>query len=199
MNKITTLRQIAGLNNTLSKLSENIILIIDAQKEYLNGALPLFNIKESISAFSKFLKRARNLNIPIIHIIQINSENSKVFNPKGEFVEIIEEIKPLNNEIIIKKKFPSAFTETNLNEILKNFNTKNLIITGYMTHMCVNSTVRNATELGYNCTVIEELTTTRDLIIKEKIIPAEIVKSVHLAGLADRFVLVCQSANELED
>lgn len=193
-----TLREISNLSNIPAKLADSVLIIVDAQKEYTEGILPLFEIEKSIDALEKFLKKARSLNIPIIHVVQIGKSGGKICNPEGPFVEIIDKVKPIEGEYVIEKRLPSSFKGTTLQETLEKIGKKDLIIAGYMTHMCVNSTVRDAAELGYNCVVVEELTTTRDLPdANGNIIPANIVKSVHLAGLADRFVIVCKSVEEL--
>lgn len=193
-----TLREISNLPNTPAKVADSVLIIVDAQKEYTEGILPLFEIEKSIEALAKFLERARLNKIPIIHIVQIGKSGGKICNPEGPFVDIIDKIKPQNGEYVIKKTLPSSFKGTILKKTLEKIGRKDLIIAGYMTHMCVNSTVRDAAELGYNCTVIEELTTTRNLPdIEGNIIPANIVKSAHLAGLADRFAIICKSAEEL--
>lgn len=194
-----TLREIANLVNIPAKLTDSVIIIVDAQKEYTEGILPLFEIDKSISALADFLKRARSLNVPIIHVVQIGAKGGKICNPDGPYFEIIDAVKPAKNEFIIEKTLPSSFKNTKLLEILEQIGKKDLIITGYMTHMCLNSTVRDATELGYKCTVIEELTTTRDLPGQNgELIPAKTVKAVHLAGLADRFAIILKSSEELE-
>lgn len=197
-----TLREISNLSNIPAKLADSVLIIVDAQKEYTEGILPLFEIEKSIDALAKFLERARSIKMPVIHIVQVGKEGGKICNPEGPFVDIIDKVKPKEGEYVIEKRLPSSFKGTTLKETLekidKEVGKKDLIITGYMTHMCVNSTVRDALELGYNCTVVEELTTTRDLPdVNGNIIPASTVKSVHLAGLADRFAIICKYAEEL--
>lgn len=197
-NTIKTLRQINNISDTPAKLSDSVLIIVDAQKEYTEGSLPLAGIKESINALSRFLQKLREISFPIIHVIQVGKKGSHICNPDGPFAEIIDEVKPIEGEYIVEKRLPSSFKSTNLQEILENLRKKDLIIAGYMTHMCLNSTVRDATELGYRCTVVEELTATRDLPDgKGGIIPAKFVKDIHLIGLSDRFAIVCKSADEL--
>lgn len=193
-----TLRELANLSNEPAKLSESVFIIVDAQKEYTEGILPLFEIDKSIEALSKALKKARELKIPIIHVMQIGAKGGLICNPDGPFVNVIDKVKPIEGEYIVEKKLPSSFKGTNLQEILEKIGKKDLLIAGYMTHMCVNSTTRDAAEMGYRCTIVEELTTTRDLPSSDgEIIPASTVKKVHLAGLADRFAIICKSLEEL--
>lgn len=199
MEKPKTLREISNLSNTSAKLSDSVLIIVDAQKEYTQGLLPLTGINESIKTLAKFLQKVRDLKVPVIHVVQIGKEGGPICDPKGPFIDIIDEVKPVEGEYIVEKHLPSSFKNTNLQEILEKTGRKDLIIAGYMTHICVNSTVRDAAELGYRCTVVEELTTTRDLPDgKGGIIPAKFVKDIHLIGLSDRFAIICKSADELK-
>ncbi len=193
-----TLRQMACIENSTPRLADSVILVVDAQKEYTEGALPLSGINESIAALAAFLQRARATRIPIIHIIQLGKPGGRIMASDGPFAEIIDAVKPLAGEIVIEKRFPSSFTDTTLHTELEKLGRKDLIITGYMTHMCVNSTARDATEKGYLCTLVSELTTTRDLPDGHGgVIPAATVKAVNLASLADRFAVVITSADEI--
>ena len=69
---------------------------------------------------------------------------------RGEYGhDIIDEIKPISGEPIIDKPGYSAFAYTDLELILKNRDIKNLMITGVTTEVCVSSTFRQATDLGF--------------------------------------------------
>ena len=194
-----TLRQLAGVQNITPRLAKSVILVVDAQKEYTEGALPLFGIKASIAALAAFLQRARTAQTPIIHIVQRGKAGGAIMASDGPFADIIDAVKPLAGEVVIEKQWPSSFTGTTLQSELEKLGLKDLIITGYMTHMCVNSTTRDATEKGYRCTLVSELTATRDLPdVNGGVIPAATVKVVSLASLADRFAVVIASANEIQ-
>jgi nicotinamidase-related amidase len=195
---IATIRQLAGLPDKPAPLADSVVLVIDAQKEYTEGKLPLAGIEDSINALAIFLERARKAGAPVIHVVQISKPGGKIFNPGGTFVQIIDKVKPAECEIVIEKKLPSSFTGTTLGAELEKIGRKDLIITGYMTHMCLNSTTRDAAEAGYRCTIVADLTATRDLPgLDGAIIPAEIVKAVSLASLADRFAIVLYKADEI--
>lgn len=193
-----TLRQLAGIHDVAPKLAESVVLVVDAQKEYTEGALRLVGISESISALAGFLDRARAAQVPIIHIVQLGKPGGAIMASDGPFADIIDAVKPMAGETVINKHFPSAFTGTPLQSELERVGRNALIITGYMTHMCVNSTTRDATEKGYRCTLVAELTATRDLPDGHGgVISASSVKAVNLASLADRFAVVVNSANEI--
>lgn len=194
-----TLRQIAGLPSRPAPLARSTIVIIDAQKEYTKGVLPLRDIEPSIDALARFLARARAAQVPIVHVVQLGAPGGKICDPQGPFVEIIDKVKPVAGEPVVEKHFPSSFTQTTLDAELTKIGRKDLIIAGYMTHMCVNSTTRDATEAGYRCTLVAELTTTRDLPDGQGgVIDARTVKAVNLASLADRFAIVVESSDDLD-
>ncbi len=195
---VETLRQIAGLPKTPAPLSESVILIVDAQKEYTVGRLPLDGIDSSVLALAKFIETAREKGVPIIHIVHHALASSEVFATGSKTAEIIDELAPLVNEEVVVKSFPSSFTGTTLREHLDNLGRTNLLVCGYMTHMCVSSTVRAATESGYNCTIVEEFTATRDLPgVGGGVIEAKVLKAAILAAMSDRFALVVKSASDL--
>jgi nicotinamidase-related amidase len=72
---------------------------------------------------------------------------------------------------------------TNLLELLKNWETERVIITGMMTHMCVDATARAASDFGFQIIIAEDACATRDLKYGDTIIPAEHVHKAFLAAL----------------
>jgi nicotinamidase-related amidase len=193
-----TLRQLSGAPDRPAALTESVVIVIDAQKEYTEGILPLAGIDRSIAALAAFLARTRTAGVPIIHVVQIGKPGGPICAPDGPFVAVIDAVKPRPGEIVVEKRFPSSFTGTTLEQELVRLGKKNLVLTGYMTHMCLNSTTRAAAEAGYHCTVVAELTATRDLPDgRGGVIPAAIVQAATLASLRDRFAVVVETAAEI--
>ena len=98
------------------------------------------------------------------------------------------------------KGMPNAFAGTELAEVLRKSGVESLIVAGFMTHMCVSSTVRAAVDLGFGCTVVAGACATRDLPDGQGgVIAAGPLHWAELAALADRFAIVVPDSAALID
>lgn len=189
-----------GAKSEAARLSDSVLIIIDAQREYVDGKLRLDGIEASLKEASLMSERARKSGTPVIHIMHKGKAGGTLFNPDGPYIEIAKPVTPKPNETIVIKTLPNAFAGTNLDELLSRIGRKNLIVIGYMTHTCVSSTVRAALDRGYHTTVIAKATATRDLPAPEGgIIPAQTLQRASLAALADRFATIVQGAQDIPE
>jgi len=183
-----------------SRLSESVVLIIDAQREYTSGRLPLAGVDDALRQTARLLARARAAGLPVIHIQQVSKPGRGLFDPRGSFVAFAPEATPAAGETVIPKLLPNAFAGTTLDQTLKQCGRKNIIISGYMTHMCVSATARAAFDLGYHTTVIADACATRDLPDgRGNTLAAAAIHRVALAELADRFSTVVETLDQIPD
>jgi nicotinamidase-related amidase len=70
--------------------------------------------------------------------------------------DIIDELKPEGGETVVDKPGKGAFFATDLGFILQNRGISSLVVTGVTTEVCVNTTVREANDRGYECLVLED-------------------------------------------
>ncbi len=124
-------------------MSKKALIIIDIQNDYFeNGAIELVNPIEASLKARKVLDSFREKNLPIVHIQHLSADptNMPIFVPGTFSSEIHENVKPLEGEKVIQKYYPNSFKETDLLDFLKANEVTELIVTGMMTHMCVDST-----------------------------------------------------------
>jgi nicotinamidase-related amidase len=75
---------------------------------------------------------------------------------KGEETQVIDALRPLDDEIVIHKTATGFFGITNIDQVLTNLGIQNLVIGGVVTHQCVETTVRGASDYGFNVVLIED-------------------------------------------
>ena len=195
-----TLLKMVGVKSEASHLSDSVVVIIDAQREYVDGKLRLDGIDASLKEASIMLERARKAGTPVIHVVHKGKPGGVLFNPDGPYFEIASAVAPKQDEPVVVKTLPNAFAGTKLEDLISKTGRKNLIVIGYMTHMCVSTTVRAALDKGYRTTVVAGATATRDLPDGSGgTVSAKDVQRANLAALADRFATVVQSAKEISE
>jgi len=74
--------------------------------------------------------------------------------PKGSWdAQVLDAIKPADDEIVIPKTSSSPFMSTNIDYVLRNLGVRSLIIAGILTDQCIDSAARDACDLGYLVTI----------------------------------------------
>lgn len=70
--------------------------------------------------------------------------------------EVLDEIKPVPGDIVLRKATISAFTSTGLDALLRALGVTDLVFVGISTNMCVDTTARDAADRGYRCLLVED-------------------------------------------
>lgn len=192
MSEPKTLLQFAGANLEPAKLGEACLIIIDMQNEYLEGPIAVSGADEAITHARNLLEKARLAGSSIVHVAHKGREGG-MFDRDADRGQIVEALKPLSTEEIIEKSLPNAFAGTELQNLLSSLGCKDLIIIGFMTHMCVSSTARAALDLGFRVTIDAESCATRDLPDgRGGIVEAATLHDVALVELSDRFAVIAR-------
>lgn len=168
------------------------LLIIDMQNDYFpGGSMELVEPEKAGEKAQKLLEHFRAASQPVVHIqhIAINP-GATFFLPDTAGAEIHHCVKPAKGEKIVRKHFPNSFLETDLLEYLKAENITDLVISGMMTHMCVDATTRAAKDLGFQLILIGDACATRDLSFNGVNVKAEDVHHAFLASLQGTYAKV---------
>ena len=193
-----TLLQIAGAPLHPSALDKSALVIIDAQLEYTKGSLPLDGVDAAIVEAAKLLTLARKSGVPVFHIVQHAPSGRPLFAEDGPFAAIVPLLTPAAGEVVVRKTLPNSFAGTDLDALVKSTGRSELILAGFMTHMCVSATARAALDLKYRTTIVANATATCSLPDPlGGLIPASVVHRVALTELADRFAIVVKDTAAL--
>ena len=201
-NQPNTLFAISGASPRPAPLRRSVLVLIDAQNEYLDGALPLAGIEAAIGEAARLLRAARHAGGGVIHVVHHSAPGRPIFAPGSHGAEIIPALTPLGGEPVVVKGLPNAFAGTALAESLAAFAQEGktgLVIGGFMTHNCVEATARAALDRGQLATVVAAATATRDLPdpLGGSAMPAGTIQRASLAALADRSALIVAKAEDL--
>lgn len=156
----------------------SVLLIVDMEYGFLDSKSPLFvNLGfEIVANIKKILNIYREKKLPIIFVkrehrksgIDIDKTRVEIFKKSKGLIlendkssEIIDDLKPLKDEIIVIKRRWSSFFGTELDILLRRLNINNLIVTGIQTPNCIRATVYDALSLDYNVIVISDATASK--------------------------------------
>ena len=138
------------------KLKTNsALIIIDQQKGIDSPKLGARNNENAQVEILKLLVKWRELNWPIFHIRHRSRHRDSVFWPEQEGFEFKPEFLPRDNEFVIEKQTPCAFTHTNLEDLLNQNSITSIVVVGASTNNSVEATVRTGGCFGFTVIVIE--------------------------------------------
>lgn len=188
-----TLLEIRGAVPPIPRLADCTVLLIDWQEEYRTGALVLHDVEAAIARAAQVLSRARAAGARVVHVAHAGGPGA-MFDRAAARGGFVAELSPVPGEAVVEKSAPSAFTATDLAEVLDTGGRRPLVVMGAMTHMCVSSTLRVAAESGYVSCVVADACATRDLPLPGGgVVPAHVVHAGNLAALGDRFARVVRA------
>lgn len=140
-------------------------------------------IDEAIENTLKLIEDAKEQKYEIFFIQHISTrEGATFFLPNSEGVKLHTRF-DVSVSTVVQKNYPNSFRETTLQEKLQEKGIKDIIICGAMSHMCVDTTVRAAFDLGYNVELISDACATKDLVFHGETIRAKDVHSTFIASL----------------
>lgn len=143
-------------------------LVIDVQNDVVADAHQRDHV---IGNIQKVVDRARAADVPVIWV-----RHSDEGLPHGsEGWQIVPELTPDPDEIIIDKKFRSAFEDTTLEGALEKLGVGRLLVSGAQTDFCVRWTLHAASERNYSTVLVSDAHTTDAESPKDMAQGAEII------------------------
>jgi nicotinamidase-related amidase len=173
-------------------MSDTALLIIDIQNDYFpGGAMELEGAQAAGANAGAALAAFRANKQPVFHVRHLSVRpGATFFLPGTKGAEIHTSVAPASGEPVIEKNFPNSFRATGLKQQLEHAGIKHLVVAGMMTQMCVDSSVRQAADLGFKVTLLSDACATRAQSFGGETVPAAQVQRAFLAALNGLFAKV---------
>jgi nicotinamidase-related amidase len=125
------------------------LLVIDVQNEYFTGRLPVTYPDGSLEKITRAIDAAAERAIPVILIQHTATGSGLPFQKGSPEWDLKHEIAVRPYDLLIEKNLPGSFTGTVLESWLRDKGIDTLVISGYMTQMCCDTTARQAFHRGF--------------------------------------------------
>lgn len=162
----------------------SILIIINAQNALLDATQEGRNNSEAENNITKILEYWRSKNRKVVHVKHVSVNPTSKFFHKSAGSDFLEMLKPKPHEGIVEKTRSSAFSGTNLEELLNKYNCTNIILVGFTANECIDATARDAVALGFQTVVVGDATATFDIRDPNgKLVKAERIHKLTLANI----------------
>ncbi|MEK7699002.1 MAG: cysteine hydrolase family protein [Planctomycetota bacterium] len=140
------------------------LLVVDVQNEYFSGMLPITHPRGHLTNILLAMDAAAARNIQLVVIQHTFPQPDKPFFQRGTPQwELHPEVLARPHDLLIEKNLPGSFTGTSLEPWLHQQGIDTVVIAGYMTHMCCDTTARQAVHRGFTVEFLSDATGTLPL------------------------------------
>lgn len=133
---------------------DTALLVIDVQVAMFADDDPVYDGANLLEKLKTLIARARAAEIPVIYVRHSEEGSPMAYGQPGW--QIHPAIAPQESDLIVDKRFPDSFMQTNLKAELEARSIKRLIISGIQTEVCVDTTSRSAFSQGYDLTLVKD-------------------------------------------
>lgn len=169
-------------------IEQSALLVVDMQRAIRLDHPPAREFDRVVARLNDIIVAMRSRNRPVLFIRHADQDGS--WRGDGEGWPILPELLFAPSDLIIDKTSCDAFRQTRLKEALADLDVRSLLIGGYATEFCVDTTIRSAASHGYAVTALSDAHTTRD----RPHLDAEVIITHHnwvWSGLANPGAPVC--------
>ena len=168
------------------------LIVVDIQNDYFpGGAMELVGSDAACDAAVQIKAEYKSKGLPVFMVQHIaQSATATFFLSDTHGVEIHPSLALTQDDIHVVKHYPNSFRGTILQSELQARGITKVTVIGMMTHMCIDTTVRAASDLGYSVTVIAEACATTNLSFGDRTVEAADVQAAYLAALDGSFAKV---------
>ncbi len=185
----------------MEKLDQKVpLIIVDVQKAFLDPSWGKRNNPNAELNIEILLNKWRETNRPVIfvqHVSRLTKES--LFYLDKETSDFMDNLKPMENEVVIQKNVNSAFIGTGLEMLLKDLNAPNVVIVGLTTNHCVETTTRMAGNMQFAPLLVSDATATFDRIGHDGILyTAQQIHNMTMVNLNEEFATIITTKELLD-
>lgn len=143
----------------------NALLVIDVQESFrARDNWSAVSNPDIVADVNRLVAAARSRGDLVVWVLHTEPGSGGVFDPTSGIITLQDGLNPLPDEPVITKTSRNAFTTTNLGQILQSRGVRKITVSGIQTEQCCETTVRVATDLGYDVTFVTEATATFPIV-----------------------------------
>lgn len=176
----------------MSTSPRRALLVIDAQNEYVSGNLLIEYppVQQSMANIGRAMDAARDAGMPIVVVQQTAPAGAPFFVKGTPGWDLHEVVAQRRWDHQFEKALPSCFAGTNLSAWLSDRQVDTLVVVGYMTQNCVDSTIRQAAHSGLAVEFLHDAAGAVPYANRMGSASAEEIHRVHCVVLQSRFAAV---------
>lgn len=167
------------------------LLVIDVQQGMHDPSKGPRNNPDAEEKLGWLLAAWRDQGRPIQHVKHNSIHATSVFHRSHPGNQIQELARPLDTEPLIEKSANCAFVGTDLEQRLRDAGVSSIVIVGFVTNHCVDTTARVAGDLGFDTYVVSDATAAFDRVGPDGTTYAgDLIHKVSLTSIHDEFATV---------
>ncbi len=141
---------------------ETALIVVDMQRDFVEptGKLPVPTAPQTVPVIRRLLQQARSAGVRVFYTLDTHLKEDPEFALWGEHVvegtpgwEIVDDLKPQEGDILIRKTRYDGFYGTPLDEYLRLFGIRHVVVTGTVANICVLHTAGSAALRFYKVVV----------------------------------------------
>jgi nicotinamidase-related amidase len=136
------------------------LLVIDVQRDLFDPAPRPFEADLVVQRINGLADRARAAGVPVVYVQHEYPKGILVHGSEGW--QLARGLRPAPTDTFLRKSTPDSFLRTNLQDLLDDWGVKAVVICGYASEFCVDTTTRRAAALGYGVILAADAHTTHD-------------------------------------
>lgn len=174
------------------------LIVVDMQRCMSDPAAGVRNNPDAEANMALLLAAWRHARLPLVHVRHLSRTVGSLFWPGQAGAEFQPLFTPMPDEHVIEKNVPDAFLNTGLERWLRVRGVERVVVIGVSTNISVESTVRTASDLGFQTVVVSDATFAFEKCDYAGVLrSAADVHAMSLANLSGEFATVVETAEVL--